>query len=83
MWTVSEGWLEALTAGLRDIRLVFRSAWPKTNSKTSISNKAIGKQRLHWRRGAQSRIFLFPRIFRGQSEIRDRGSPWLRKARRM
>jgi hypothetical protein len=42
MWTVSEGWLEALTAGLRDIRRYFDRLGPKPIRKHRSVTRQLG-----------------------------------------
>jgi hypothetical protein len=73
MWTVSEGWLEALTAGLRHIRRYFNRLGSKLIRKHRSVTRQLGNSGFT---GAGKLNFVFfvllPRIFRGQK--RDRRS---------
>jgi len=66
MWTVSEGWLEALTGGLRDIRRYFDRLGPKPIRKHRSVTRQLGNSGFTGAGELNFVFFLFPRIFRGQ-----------------
>jgi hypothetical protein len=85
MWTVSEGWLEALTAGLRHIRRYFNRLGSKPIREHRSVTRQLGNSGFT---GAGKLNFVFFRpasahFFAGENEIRDRRTPWPRKARRV
>jgi len=84
MWTVSEGWLEALTAGLRHIRRYFNRLGSKLIRKHRSVTRQLGNSGFT---GAGKLNFVFLSCFRAffaaKNEIGDLRIPWLRKARRV